>query len=109
MSLYIDSHEKKDVTIFDVPGAYLNSYIPEDKYLLIKFDRKFVNITCEVNPELVQDVRFEKGKKTLYLKIKNALYGCIESAKLTELGFEVNPYDRYVANKIIDRHQCTII
>ena len=66
---------------------------------------------CEVNPELIEDVRFERGKKVLYLKIKKTLYGCIESAllwynlflnKLTDLGFKVSPYDRCVANKIID-------
>ena len=72
----------------------------------------------EVNPKLVEDVRFERGEKVLYLKIKKALYGCIESAllwynlflnKLTDLGFKVNPYDRCVANKLIDGHQCTIV
>ena len=118
MSLCIDSHEKRDVAIFDVPGAYLNAYMPDDKFLLIKFDSKFVDIMCEVNPELIEDVRFERGKKVLYLKIKKALYGCIESAllwynlflnKLTDLGFKVNPYDRCVANKIIDGQQCTIV
>ena len=58
------------MAIFDVPGAYLNAYMPEDKCLLIKFDSKFVDIMCEVNPELVEDVGFERGKKVLYLKIK---------------------------------------
>ena len=63
-------------------------------------------------------MRFERGKKVIYLKIKKALYECIESAllwynlflnKLTGLGFKVNPYDRYMANKIRDGHQCTIV
>ena len=118
MSLCINSHEKRDVAIFGAPGAYLNAYMPEDNFLLIKFDSKFVDIMCEVNLELVEDVRFERGKKVIYLKTKKALYGCIESTllwynlflnKLTELGFKLNPYDRYVSNKIIDGHQCTIV
>ncbi len=53
----------------------------------------------------------------LYLKLLKALYGCVQSALLwyklfsTTLqgaGFELNPYDTCVANKIIDGKQCTI-
>ena len=53
----------------------------------------------------------------MYLKILKAIYGMIESALLwyslyTEVlqkeGFEINPYDRCVANKSIDGTQCTI-
>ena len=109
---------KKDLVIIDVPGVYLNEYIPENKYLFIKFDNKFVDIMCAVSPELVKDVRFEKGKKMLYLKLRKVLYGCIESAllwytlflnNLSDLGFKVNPYDKWVTNKKIEGHQCTIV
>ena len=118
MTLCIDAHENRDVAVFDVPGAYLNAYMPDDKFLLIKFSDKFVDIMCDVNPELVEDVRIENGKKVLYLRIVKALYGCIESAllwynlfldKLTKLGFKVNEYDRCVANKMINGKQCTIV
>ena len=53
----------------------------------------------------------------LYLRILRALYGCIESAlqwynlykiTLKSEGFVVNPYDFCVANKVINRKQCTI-
>ena len=96
---------KKDLVIIDVSGVYLNEYIPENKYLFIKFDNKFVDIMCAVSPELVKDVRFEKGKKMLYLKLRKVLYGCIESVllwynlflnKLSDLDFKVNPYDKWV-------------
>ena len=118
MTLCIDAHENRDVAVFDVPGAYLNTYMPDDKFLLIKFSDKFVDIMCDVNPELVEDIRIENGKKVLYLRIVKALYGCIESAllwynlfldKLTKLGFKVNEYDRCVANKMINGKQCTIV
>ena len=36
--------------IFDVPGAYLNADIPEDKFVLIKLEDEFVYIMCEFNP-----------------------------------------------------------
>ena len=72
---------------------------------------------CDVNPEYKEDVRYENGKKVLYVQILRALYGMIESALLwynlyTEVllkeGFEINPYDRCVANKIINDKQCSI-
>ena len=62
----------------------------------------------------------KRGKrvKCLYVKVLRALYGCLESAflwyqlyseTLKELGFEKNPYDQCVANKVIDGKQCTIV
>ena len=54
----------------------------------------------------------------LYMQLLKALYGCIKLAllwynlftdTLKEMGFELNPYDNCVANKMIDGKQCTII
>ena len=36
--LIIDAHEGRDVVIFDVPGAYLNADMPEDKLILLKIE-----------------------------------------------------------------------
>ena len=53
----------------------------------------------------------------LYVKVLRAIYGCIESSlqwyllykeTLEKEGFEINPYGRCVANKIIAKKQCTI-
>jgi len=35
---------------------------------------------CKVNPQYKKQVRNERGKKVLYLRVLKALYGCIESA-----------------------------
>jgi hypothetical protein len=73
---------------------------------------------CEVNQEYKDDMRFENGKKVLHVQILRAPYGMIESALVlwctlcTEVlhkeGFEINPCDRCVANKVINGKQCTI-
>ena len=116
-SLLIDAHEERDVAIFDVPGAYLHAELPSGKFVLLKIEGAFVDIMCDVNPEYAKDVRFENGKKVLYVQILRALYGMIESALLwyslyvgvlQEEGFVVNPYDKCVANKMIDGKQCTL-
>ena len=116
-SYAIDAFEERDVAIFDVPGAYLHASFPKGKYVLLKLRDEFVDIMCEVNPAYKPFVRNEKGKKVLYLRILQALYGCIESAllwyqlyssTLERMGFKINPYDRCVANKEIEGSQCTI-
>mmetsp|Transcript_45473 Transcript_45473/g.67010 ORF Transcript_45473/g.67010 Transcript_45473/m.67010 type:complete len:226 (-) Transcript_45473:536-1213(-) len=73
---------------------------------------------CEVNPEYKKYVIIDKnGKKMLYVRILRVIYGCIESAllwydlyvkTLKRMGFELNPYDKCVANKMINGTQCTI-
>jgi len=54
----------------------------------------------------------------LYVQLKKALYGTLQTAllfwkllseTLQEWGFVLNPYDKCVANKNIERKQCTII
>ena len=111
----IDAYEKRDVTVFDIPGAYLHA--DYDKFVLLKLEGRFVDIMCQVNPDLKKYVRHENGKKVLYLRLLKALYGCIESAllwyllyteTLVKLGFKLNPYDKCVANQMIQGKQCTI-
>ena len=116
-TLLIDTHEERDVAIFDVPGAYLHAKLPEDKFVLLQIEGPFVDIMCEVNPEYKEDVMFEGTKKVLYVQILQALYGMIESALLwyslyievlEKEGFLVNEYDKCVANKMIEGKQCTL-
>ena len=37
--------------IFDIPGAYLNAKMPEDKFVLLKLDDQFVDVMCEVTTQ----------------------------------------------------------
>ena len=73
---------------------------------------------CNANPMYKQFVNNEHGRKTLFLQLKKALYGCVKSAllwyclfcdTLQDLGFTLNPYDPCVANAQIKGSQCTII
>jgi hypothetical protein len=71
-----------------------------------------------VNPKYKKFVTHENGKRVLYLQLLKALYGCVQSAllwydlftnTLKNDGFELNPYDACVANKIVNGKQCTIV
>ena len=116
-TLLVDAKEDRDVAIFDVPSAYLQADMPEEKNMHLKFSGEAVDIMCKVNQEYLKHVRMENGKKVLYTKILKAVYGCIESAllwykmyvdTLSKMGFKLNKVDRCVANKTIDGQQCTI-
>ena len=48
--LIINAHGGRDVVIFDVPGAYLNADMPQDKFIQLKIEGEFVDIMCKVNP-----------------------------------------------------------
>ena len=76
-----------------------------------------MDLMGEVNPDFKKYVIYENGVKLLYLIILQALYGCIQpallwynlySSTLVEEGFKINPYDKCVANRMINSKQCTI-
>ena len=77
-TLVMDAYEVRCLAIFDVPVAYFNAYIPDDKDVKIKLEGEFVGIICDVNPDQIPNIRYENGNKVLYLSILKALYGCIE-------------------------------
>ena len=117
-TLLIDIFEGRDVAIYNIPGAYLHAEMPEEHRVILKIKGKFVDIMCRVNPEFQKHVLIERGRKVLYLQVLRALYGCIRSAllwynlfsqTLEKEGYVINPYDRCVANKTIDKKQCTMV
>ena len=115
ISLMIDAKERRDVATADVVGAYLLADM--DEYVLLKLTGESVDIMCTVNVKYKSFVTIEQGKRVLYLQLLKALYGCVRSAllwyelfsgTLKEMGFELNPYDPCIANKLIEGNQCTI-
>lgn len=63
-TLVVDAMEKQDIAIFDVPGAFLQTEMPEGKHVILTIQDAFVDILCEVNPEYSQHVRVVKGKSS---------------------------------------------
>ena len=61
--LIIDAFEERTMVKFDVPGAYLNPDMPEEKFVLLKLEYEVVDIMCEVNPEFIKDAQKEVKKK----------------------------------------------
>jgi hypothetical protein len=115
LTILIDAYERRDVATADVAGAYLKATMKD--HVIIKFTGESVDILLTMDPTYKRFVTYEKGIKTLYARLKKALYGCVQSAllwynlfhdTLKQMGFNINPYDPCIANCMIEGSQCTI-
>jgi Reverse transcriptase (RNA-dependent DNA polymerase) len=117
LSCVIDAAEKRDVATVDIPGAFLHADM-EDK-VLMKLEGTMAELLVLLDPELYKKfVQTRNNKTVLYVELKKALYGTLKAAllfwkllsqELKNMGFEVNPYDVCVMNKMINGKQCTIL
>jgi len=105
--------EHRKVVTADIPGAYLNADM-EGEEVLVRLNRLEAGILCKYKPEYIKYLQ-EDG--TMVVKLLKALYGLVQSAKLwyeclrtflVELGFQCNPYDVCIFNKIVSGKQVTI-
>ena len=76
-TLVINAYEGREVATFDVTGAYLRVDIPQDKKVLLKLRVTFMDITCQINPEHKNNVKYKIGQKVPYMLVFRAIYGCI--------------------------------
>ena len=77
-----------------------------------------MDILCKISLDYNTYVtRDKRGVKQLLLRCQNALYGtmvasllyyCKFTKSLTSIGFEINPYNPCVANKVIEGSQLTM-
>ena len=88
--------------------------MPEGNEVLMELDPVLTKLVKELDPTAEQFVN-DKGK--LVVRLKRALYGCVQSARLwyeklratlISFGFVANPYDPCTFNKMISGHQVTI-
>ena len=115
LSLFIDVNDNRDVATSYVVGAYL--LVDTKDHVIVKLSGKIVEVMCKVNTKYIYFITQDNGKQALYLKLKKALYRCIQSAIfwyrtfkgcLEDTGFKLNKYDACVANKTIAGNKCTI-
>ena len=98
LSLMIDAKEKRDIAMADVAGAHLRTDM--NNFVVMKLEGENVQIFCKMNDEYEKYVTTENGKPVLYIRLLEALYGCVKFAllwyelftnHLDEMGFEINP------------------
>jgi hypothetical protein len=112
----IDAKEKQKNLMIDIPGAFFHAN--NEDYVVMKMNGLLAELMVKMDPKIHRKyVTIEKGRQVLYLCLKKALYGMMKSAllfyrklikQLKEMGFEINPYNPCVANKLIDGKQMTV-
>jgi len=117
LSATLDAFEKRDVATVDIPGAFMQADMVGKVYM--KLEGKIADLLTELDPGRYRKyIENKNGKSTMYVRLRKALYGTLQAAllfwqdltkTLVEWGFTVNPYDRCVANKVVDGKQCTVL
>ena len=112
----IDAKENREVVTIDIPGAFLHA--ANDDYVVMRMNGTLAELMAKTDPKLYRKyLTDEKGKKVLYLRLQKALYGMMKSAllfyrklisELKGMGFEINPYDPCVVNKMVNGSQMTV-
>jgi len=109
----IDAVERRSIATVDIEGAYLHAQMVGE--VLMKIDPVIAQILVGIDPTY-KDYLLPDG--SLVVRLKKALYGCIESARLfyeniskvlENYGFVKNSYDPCVFNKTMYEKQCTIV
>ena len=120
MTCVIDAFEHRDVATADLPGAFLQTKVPDDEPdVHVMIEGRMAELLAKISPETYQKyVHKHRGQSMIYCRLKVALYGTLKAAllfwkKLTlflvEDGFKINPYDWCVANKMVNGKQLTIV
>lgn len=107
----IYAKEKRDVRVMDVPDAFLRTPIGGER-VHIGTGGKMTELPAMIKPKLCRRyIEVEHEKLELHVELLKKLYGMLQPAiqfwqqilvDLASLGFEMNPYDRCVVNRMID-------
>jgi hypothetical protein len=110
LTCVIDAMERRYVATTDIPGAFMHADM--DELVHVRFEGTLAELLVHINTSLNRKyVLIERGSPVLYAKLAKALYGTLRAAllfwnnltqTLISWGFELNKYDKCVANKIIN-------
>jgi hypothetical protein len=121
LSCIIDAQEGRDVTITDIPNAFIQMRVEhEHDMVIMKLCSVLVDVLLDIAPETCRKhvTKDKKGVKQLIIQCQNAICGVMMSSLLchkkfmgsiAEHGFEVNPCDPCIANKTVSSNQMTIL
>ena len=107
----IAAHEHRKVRCYDIPSAFVNTEVDEDVLMVLKGD--LADMMVQIAPQIYRKYVTvdKKGTPILYVKLQKALYGLMRASllfyrklqkELEDYGFEVNPCDPCVANKMTE-------
>ena len=113
----VDAEEGRDVAVIDIPNAFIQTRIDsEEDMVFIKIRRVLVDVLVDIAPDVYKPYvsTDKKGIKQLVVHCHNTINGTMMASllyyrkfckSLISIGFEFNPHDPCVANKIIKGQQ----
>jgi hypothetical protein len=116
----VDAEENRDVAVLDIPNAFIQTVVFDKKRrVIIQIRGMLVDILVKLAPNVYGPyvTTDKKGNKQILVECLNAIYGTMVAGllyyekftdSLAKNGYEVNPYDACVWNKMIEGKQCTI-
>ena len=119
----IEAEEERDVAVVDIPNAFVQTDLAIDGkpvFVLMAIRGRLADMLVSIAPDVYGPylTKDKKGNSLLYVKLLKALYGLMEASllfykklrkDLESQGFEVNPYDPCVANKMVEGSQFTVV
>jgi hypothetical protein len=114
----LEAHEGWDVTVVDVPGAFLSADMDEEVAMALR--ERFMELMLKTAPNIYRKyiTLDSNNQPVMYVLLQKALYGCLQSAllfykklvkDLKTKGFNLNRYDPCVANKMVRGKQFTAL
>jgi hypothetical protein len=121
LTAVVKAQEGRDVATCDIPNVFIQTDVEatdeDGNRTIMKIRGSLVDILCEMDPIYRDYVMKEGSHSVLYVHITKAMYGLLVYAMLfykklrgdlVKEGFETNPYDPCVANKLDDGEQITV-
>jgi hypothetical protein len=120
LTAVIAAEEGRDVAVVDIPNAFIQTRIEDEADMaIIRIRGVLVDMLVDIAPDVYKPYVTvdKKGVKSLIVQCLNAIYGTMVASllyyrkfckSLTSYGFEFNPYDPCVANKMVNGKQLTI-
>lgn len=107
--------------MINIPNAFVQTRIEDEKdKVILRLRGKLVDLLVKTAPEIYRKhITLGRNKETiLYVRALNAIYGIMKAAllfyqkfvsDLQLIGFKLNPYDPWVANKTVNGKQLTLV
>ena len=109
--------EARAIATVDFPGAFLQAEMPDDQFVVVRIPKDLAEVLVLAFPE-VYGAFFPKGSRCLFVRLRKAMYGCVQSSLLwykkfrgmmEHLGFTFNPYDPCVCNRSTPKGRITLL
>jgi hypothetical protein len=119
MTAAIKADENRNVMTADISNAFVQTEMDnKSERIMMKIKGPLAEMLVKIEPEVYGEFLIEEdNQKVIYVQVLKALYGMLQASllfykklrkDLEDIGFEVNPYDPCVANRVVKGNKHTV-